>query len=232
MDGQRFDELTRTLAAGASRRAALRILAGGAAAGFLTLVRGSGARADEGGCKRTGKHCRRPDQCCSGVCLADGTCGCASHADCDDRNACTVGLCGPESRQCHQIRISSTCTQCRSNADCPGGNCCHGRCCPGTECQQAATGEPICCRDCGGGASCCDTIIYDPSCEPSPSCDGIGYDISTAECYFGTGACASCPPICNVHPCGYEDRIDPVEGGCGAAGACTPLCTAPVGGVR
>ena len=41
MDGQRFDDLSRTFAAGHTRRAALRLLLGGAAGGALALLVGA-----------------------------------------------------------------------------------------------------------------------------------------------------------------------------------------------
>jgi uncharacterized protein YndB with AHSA1/START domain len=47
VDGQRFDDLTKALAAGASRRAVLKRLAGGAVGGALSLLGLAGARAQD-----------------------------------------------------------------------------------------------------------------------------------------------------------------------------------------
>ena len=43
MDGQRFDDLTKALAGGATRRRALRLAGGGLAGALLAVVRPSGA---------------------------------------------------------------------------------------------------------------------------------------------------------------------------------------------
>ena len=47
MDGRRFDDLTRSVAGGLSRRGMLRGVAGGAVAGIVALVRGSRAAGQE-----------------------------------------------------------------------------------------------------------------------------------------------------------------------------------------
>lgn len=80
MDGRRFDEWTRMVARGASRRTALRAAAGGALAA-LGLV-GSAAAATTGGSDATCKcafgghrfcqseHCDKDDDCCSRKCVS------------------------------------------------------------------------------------------------------------------------------------------------------------------
>ena len=73
MNDERFDALTRTLAAGVSRRQVLKYLGGSLTGGLLAFLGVREAAADAPGCKRNGKTCRRDDQCCSGACI-DGTC--------------------------------------------------------------------------------------------------------------------------------------------------------------
>ncbi len=68
MDGHCFDDLTRALAEGTTRRRVLRGLAGGALAGAAALLERSPVTAD--GCKGEGKACKKDEQCCSGlVCI-------------------------------------------------------------------------------------------------------------------------------------------------------------------
>jgi hypothetical protein len=63
MDDRRFDNLTRALAGGISRRTGLRLLAGGGAA-LLTLTRGAGRRASAQGYYRgAGEPCWDSSQC-------------------------------------------------------------------------------------------------------------------------------------------------------------------------
>src|SRR3712207_4230881 len=73
MDHERFDDLTRALATGMSRRQALKSLAGGAAGGLLAFLGVGKAAAAPPGCKRNGKKCKEDTQCCSGNC-ENGTC--------------------------------------------------------------------------------------------------------------------------------------------------------------
>ena len=82
MDDRRFDALTRSLAAGASRRHALGLLGRGAAGAVLGLMGVKTAAADEASrahrgrdCKGVGRRCRSDRRCCSGHCdPATGTC--------------------------------------------------------------------------------------------------------------------------------------------------------------
>jgi hypothetical protein len=72
MDGLRFDAWTRDLGAGvASRRLALRLVAGGAVAAAAARIDAREAAA----CKELGQPCKRSEQCCAGACKR-GTCRC------------------------------------------------------------------------------------------------------------------------------------------------------------
>ncbi len=77
LDGQRFDELARTVARSSSRRSLLRAAVGGAGAGVLTLLGVRAAGADDT-CKPANlpqSKCNKDAQCCVGlVCGPDGLC--------------------------------------------------------------------------------------------------------------------------------------------------------------
>ena len=81
MDGPRFDDFTRRLATGTTRRQALRLGGGSVVAGLLALAGRSEVAADDTP-KPLGKKCRKDAQCASGFCdPATGTCA-ASSATC------------------------------------------------------------------------------------------------------------------------------------------------------
>lgn len=69
MDGNRFDDLTRALGAGTSRRRALKLLGGGLAGGAFTLF--GRARTDAFVCRQSGATCLKDAQCCSGFCYQE-----------------------------------------------------------------------------------------------------------------------------------------------------------------
>ena len=82
MDSERFDDLTRALASGVSRRQTLKLLGGSLAGGLMVFLGIGEAGADPPGCKREGKNCTRHDQCCSGTCC--NTVCCAAGQVCQD----------------------------------------------------------------------------------------------------------------------------------------------------
>ncbi len=108
MDQERFDQITRTLAAGQSRRRLLKGLAGTALGGVLAAV-GAGEAGAKGPCKTPNTKCGRGKNavCCSSnqVCNGDGTCGprdmcanvyCQTHA-----NPCMVNACNSFDGGCY-----------------------------------------------------------------------------------------------------------------------------------
>ena len=125
MEGQRFDQMAKAMANGATRRGVLRGLAGGAAAGALAL-RGAGRVAADDDCKPVGKKCKKDAQCCSRVCdRATGTCA--------DPNACPTysrcePVCGPAGCQ-HEPQIVTCGAE------------------PGCSCLWTADGTIACVRD-------------------------------------------------------------------------------------
>ena len=100
MDGSRFDDLTRRMAMGTSRRQALRLGGGGLATALLTLA-GRGEAAADDTPKPLGKKCRKDKQCESGFCDPDTrTCAAAgsgvpgelTEADPVFHSGCALGL--------------------------------------------------------------------------------------------------------------------------------------------
>jgi hypothetical protein len=163
MDGERFDGVARARAgpgAGVSRRAACRLLAGGALAGALARLGLAEAAAAK--CRKVGRPCRRKGQCCSGRCcpFPTGFCApknsrCCPEAQgggaCPDRGLCCPatatkpgGFCCAPDRKCCALEGAESC--CPD----PDGACCTaaegGGCCPaGTACCLDGAGQPGCC---------------------------------------------------------------------------------------
>jgi hypothetical protein len=126
MDGNRFDDLTRSLGTGASRR---RVLAGIAAGGVAALARTTGSFAFR--CRGAGQRCRSNADCCPRdnflLCSAEGRCApcaagttfCVGSAQCV--TSCTGGrvldpgscqcACPPETVVCAGVCCARRCVQ-------------------------------------------------------------------------------------------------------------------------
>lgn len=94
MDDLRFDRLTKTLGVGGTRRAATRLIAGGAIGALLVrtgLVPAPAAERD-GHCRGGGKSCKNNDQCCTDHCQ-QGVCTCKKQGKCDTDKVCCSGKC-------------------------------------------------------------------------------------------------------------------------------------------
>jgi hypothetical protein len=63
-----FDELTKSLAQSATRRAALKKFSLGLA-GMALACFGLANKAEAGGCKSGGSFCQHSKECCSGLCF-------------------------------------------------------------------------------------------------------------------------------------------------------------------
>ena len=108
MDSKGFDSLTKKLADGASRRGALRALAGGAAATALGVF-GLGKVAEVGAageqCRAAREFCNGDRDCCSEICR-EGACVCRRRGrNCvfDGRprdKACCSGRCRQRTGTC------------------------------------------------------------------------------------------------------------------------------------
>ncbi len=238
MEPQRFDEWTKALVSGTSRRAFLAsVLRAGAAALGLSAISAQTARADDqpkdfrDKCQQRLDRCRQRssyDKCAKCVAEYEETdcptfaiedlsfveliCQCSSDSYCDDGNACTLDICS--SNICYNDPIEATCVQCRNNRQCPnGGKCCQGRCCPaGTYCQVNAEGISICCESCTDGTECCQQISRGGD-DPNGS---RGYVVALGTCVGQEGAAAGLPTFC-CGGCagGYDDPTNPNSGlGC------------------
>ena len=105
MEHRRFDHLTKLVAAGGSRRAALRLLGGSAlAAALARLGRGAAEAAPVGitddrdaNCRGSCAQCSGDGQCCSGRCEG-GVCKCKQRGSCAHDRACCSGRCGGDGR--------------------------------------------------------------------------------------------------------------------------------------
>jgi hypothetical protein len=146
MHDRRFDDLTRALAGGASRRGLLR----GVAAGLLgtALVRVDRAAA---ACKRVGKPCSG-DNCCAGAVCDDGVCRCeAGLTTCN----------GPRGAVCV--------------ADCPFNQTLSSDCrCVCATTGRPVRGKPCECDPCGGDfdRAVCGTSEITEFCIYSLTADG------------------------------------------------------------
>jgi hypothetical protein len=94
MDASRLDALAKALAGTGSRRAALRLLAGGLLGGLLAGRAPAGVRA---ACTAHGDPCKRNGQCCSSFCdrhhcrCPQGTISCDATACCGSGTSCVSG---------------------------------------------------------------------------------------------------------------------------------------------
>lgn len=186
MDGRRFDDLTRTLGAEASRR---RVLAGLAAAAFGALGVGR-ARAQPGPGEPCGSAICRPGEfCCNESC---GTCAPIG-------GACTLERCADPPT-----------VPCGPNTCGPGEFCCNpscGVCAPlGGACTLEACaeppGEPCNAVTCGPGEFCCN-----PSCS---TCAPVGGACTAQLCGPGGGGFAVGAGVVTTAALNY--RVEPSLG--------------------
>ena len=166
MDAERFDALTRDVAAATSRRAFLRGLVGG----LLALLGGRSATATS--CQGLGAACSSAKTCCSGACC-DGRC-CL--------NPSMVLPTAPSVPVAPPLQCLPAGADCRCALPCCNG-CCNGQCCSidgethlwkSVPLHGRAPGEPcLCDADCWFDA-CCDgqccwpTPAIDPPVQPPP----------------------------------------------------------------
>jgi hypothetical protein len=96
-----FDDLTRGLADDSiTRGKALRLMGAAVVGGALGSLGIGEAAADPGGCKRTGKKCKKNEQCCSGICSTNGTCAACPDGRVLLSNGTCAVPCGTEIEEC------------------------------------------------------------------------------------------------------------------------------------
>jgi len=202
MDGQRFDDLAKTLAGGQSRRRVMKLLGAGALGLFGVKRAVDDAAATM--CLPRFYSCDFDIQCCSGTCRDVGAgahqCAgqplgatCSVSMDCDGAGiesgtvSCVEGICTDTSAICAAENEG-----CFADSDCCDGLVCEGTglCVPvGEACAEL--GEACEVGDCCGGLTCSESgVCIDP--------ETCGFDDDTCEvdsdCCSGTclnGACAA-----------------------------------------
>lgn len=221
MDADRFDRLTRDLAARFPRRGALRRL-GGLAVGALLAARAAEPAAaqtcgpNEKPCtvRRNGKTrtiCLPLGQCCpnerscnDGTCAGPGAC-CSGETPCPRGSAgpfvaCVVGQCCPDEKQC------------------PGGSCVKKvDCCDGERaCTKKVNGKPrtFCIPD----SDCCpnEKRCADGGCVKSPNCCP-----DERSCTTKANGTTRVTCISNQNCCPDQKQCSP--GRCIAKNACCPV---------
>ncbi|HEY7035087.1 MAG TPA: hypothetical protein VH482_27350 [Thermomicrobiales bacterium] len=203
MDGHRFDEWARSLAAPGSRR---RVLAG-LVAGALGLagVREGGAVA----CRAPGAACRENVNCCSGLCAKDAAgrrvCQCRTVADCPRPDqchdaTCLDGVCGTTVRQGQACNDGSACTTgetCQANGTCGGTAV---PCTPQDQCHSAA---------CAPRTGCVQTPLTGTPCNADDSLCTQNDTCQAGTCVPGTPVVCAASDQCHV-----AGTCDPATGQC------------------
>lgn len=240
MDGNRFDQITRRLASGESRRSFLK-----QSAASLAAVAGLGKVASAGAARRPtptpipircpGSQVPSGNEC---VCLSGTKCGpacCEAGSQCCD-NACCQGTCYGEELCCPtgQLVCNGACLapgQCCVDSDCGPDYACSGNqcvCVPSTSCATAGLNCGSFTDDCGGAYDC-GTCAQPQSCggagvegvcgcAPSATCDGKCGDIED-----GCGGILSCGDCLQCQTCSGGVCVNAENGvGC-AKDACTML---------
>lgn len=208
MDGQRFDNLARSLALTTSRRGFVKTAAAAVAAiGGGAALAGSGAAVI---CRQNGVICAKNAHCCTGYCDDNHRCACppgltACGGDCLDlmTDAQNCSGCG------------QACTLSHASSICAGGSCAVGAC----DADWA---------DCDGDPSNgCETDLTTTS-----NCGACGANCdlqhASSTCSGGNCAIASCED-------GYADCNDTASDGCEThiasdarnCGACNNACDLP-----
>ena len=199
MDDRRFDALARSLAAGGSRRAALRLLGGGLLAALARFGLADEAAADDrdASCRGTCDQCTKDGQCCSGRCR-EGACRCKPRGSCKVDRACCSGQCRRDGTCRPAEAVACGRGEPSDGEDCvPRGEACTPSgtpCCDGDECVGDAIGGYVCRPPCTGGTTRCGTACVDLQTDPN-NCGGCG----NTPCLSGACKNGEC---CATKTCG------------------------------
>lgn len=245
MDGNRFDDLTRSLA---TRRGILR--GGLAAVAALAGAALGPSRAAAAPKRLVGQVCRKHGDCASGVCLPkDATgrqyCGCSDVAQCPAGTDCVPAVCTAQNRCATQalpegsdcptgICVAGACLgetgdACAAGPDCISGNCAQDvappntsqLCCPDgvINCQgNCCASSTEVCSDTG----CCGTIVCGGACCASASavCD-IDDNCCSTGVISSDGVCCTSGMTSNgpIYVCCASDTDIPCTSECCTGGA-------------
>ena len=159
MDGDRFDQMTKTLAAAtATRRRVLRGLTT-RSLGFALSRRG---RADtvakeataRGRCRKKKEDCRGDNQCCSGVCMRRRCRRAPGQSTCTvEKDTCRAKRIIP----CNNKQFCACFITARGTSFCGDqerGRC--ASCTPNADCVEVTGAGSVCIRS--GGGFCCDSL--------------------------------------------------------------------------
>lgn len=200
MDGQRFDELTKALARGSSRRRVLRGLAGGLVAAVAGAVAGT---TQEGAAAPPANKCGKLTCAAGETCLKGpgGAQCCPSAQVCG--KTCLAASCQAPCQVCDPA--SGTCVAAANGTLCDADN---DLCTVGDSCQNGVcvAGAPVVCpgtQVCRGGSCVCPNSCTSPQV------------LNTATC-----AC-ECPPT----SCPEGQTLDPVTCTCGGGVQCINTCS-------
>jgi hypothetical protein len=186
MDDMTFDRWVKSLGAGASRRAAIGLAAGGVSSGLAGLLGWdhAGARNNKKNGKKKSKKkgtakkkrnkkkqvpqgevcgseiCKPGQRCCGGACVDPNQC-CASNSDCNGCSVCNVGLCVPD--------LTKNGQKCSGCLECVNGACGvpNDEFCDSDQLCRSSTG--LCCpkclddRCCPAGSACINPGILSPN---------------------------------------------------------------------
>jgi hypothetical protein len=206
MDGHRFDELTRGVAADIGRRGFIRAALGGALAAFagtrLAAAQDDGGDNGGGNGDGGGNEKRRcPDGCPDGQQCIDGKCReavCREDKECrDGSDACIGGRC--RDGQCSQFAV-----RCEAGYLCCGnGECCPQPCATDIDCYVV---DPCRVGRCVEGACSFETKDPCPICEADADCNGL-----EREAFCCNGVCTRpCPAGTTINK-GCECVVDSLD---------------------
>jgi hypothetical protein len=164
-DANRLDVYARTLSAATTRRAALRLLAGGALGAVLPRFSADEAAA---ACVRVGKRPKHGQRCCPDAVRSGRRCVCLS----DDAAATCTGRCGTVQDNC--VRAVDCGNTCSGTDTCGGGGA--ANVCGCTPEPRATT----CSGRCGTEKNNCDQDVYCGVC-PGGGCFVAGTRVAMAD---------------------------------------------------
>jgi hypothetical protein len=205
MDQQRFDDLTRAMAAGTTRRRALKVF-GGLAAG-IGAMRFADRSALAGGCEEEGNACASEADCCQGlfcsnfVCSSAEICGVAGDPCPVDFSAGVRATLTPDCCTGFVCGLGGVCVSiCAEEGD---GCETSDDCCEDLVCSEGVCVVPALCAEeggsCEGDADCCEGICCAGSCRNIECC--IDEEDPNARCPEGTSCFEG---ICDEVICGGE----------------------------
>ncbi len=220
MSGERFDDFTKAVARGTTRRGFLKRLAGSVAGAGLSLSGASAVSAEDPvtKCKNLTEKCVLDIDCCSKFCDKNGNqCACtADEIACQDPNSgqlkcvprcatglgpCKVDACDPATGQC--IVANADGALCEDGDLCTTGDTCkNGTCQPGpvTVCDQCFRCEPT--------TGLCEVDLD----QVGKTCNDKNACTENDKC-TETGTCVGTPVNCDDNNECTADTCDP-ETGC------------------